>query len=282
MRRSVADVEEWGPRDARDWLSPPLAADHKYTRGVLGLLTGSARYPGAAILGVDAALHTGVGMVRYVGPAEVGRLVLAQRPEAVLEDGQVQAWVAGSGIAAEDDAGLAPIRTALSDGARVVLDAGALRLAGDARGPTVLTPHAGELADLLGVDRLSVESEPVAHARRAAAETGAVVLLKGEATIVTDGLRAVRTRAATPWLATAGAGDALAGVLGALLATRAARAPESITADALVSLAATAAFVHGSAARLAAGCRPDGGGGGPFTVLELNARLPAVIRDLLG
>ncbi len=275
-------TETWRAADAAAWCTPPRADDDKYRRGVLGFLTGSAAYPGAAVIGVDAALRTGVGMVRWLGPDRVGRLVLERRPEAVLGDGRAQAWVAGSGIDAADAESLAPIRTALAEGARLVLDAGALALAGDAFGPTVLTPHAGELAGLLGIDRLGIEAEPADCARRLADETGGVVLLKGPTTIVTDGSRVVTVAEATPWLATAGAGDALAGILGALLATRAARDPESITEDALVSIGASAAFLHGRAARLAAQCRPDGSGGGPFTILELNARIPDAIREVLG
>lgn len=275
-------MQEWAADDARDWLTPPRPDDHKYTRGVLGVMTGSIGYPGAAVLGVDAALHTGVGMVRYLGPESVGRLVLSARPEAVLGDGRAQAWVAGSGIAAEDVDGLAPVRAALAEGVRIVLDAGALTLAGEAFGPTVLTPHAGEVAALLGLDRRSVEAEPIESAKRLADETGGVVMLKGPTTFVTDGSRVVAVAEATPWLATGGAGDSLAGILGALIAVRAARAPETVTEDALVSLGATAAFLHGRAARLAAGCREDGGGGGPFTIRALNARLPEVVRALLG
>lgn len=275
-------TEQWAAEAAAGWLTPPHADDHKYRRGVLGFVTGSGAYPGAAVIGVEAALRTGVGMVRWVGPEAVGRLVLARRPEVVLGDGQAQAWVAGSGIAVDDTEALAPVRTLIAEGARTVLDAGALAVAGDAFGPTVLTPHAGELAALIGIDRRGVEAEPVDSARRLADETGGVVMLKGATTIVTDGSRVVAVAEATPWLATAGAGDALAGILGALLATRAARDPEAITEDALVSIGATAAFLHGRAARLAARCRPDGTGGGPFTILDLTGRIPDVIRQLLG
>src|SRR5687767_15824194 len=87
----------FGPDDAAIWISVPGPGDDKYSRGVLGVVTGSARYPGAAVLGVEAALHTGVGMVRYLGPGRPTRLVLARRPEAVTTDGRVQAWVLGSG-----------------------------------------------------------------------------------------------------------------------------------------------------------------------------------------
>ena len=88
----------WTPDDARHSIAVPGTADDKYSRGVLGMVTGSTRFPGAAVLGVEAALHTGLGMVRYLGPTEVGTLVLQRRPEIVLGDGRVQAWLLGSGI----------------------------------------------------------------------------------------------------------------------------------------------------------------------------------------
>lgn len=269
--------QPWTESDAREWLTPPVASDQKYSRGVVTFATGSAAYPGAAVLGVDAALHTGVGAVRYVGPESVGRLVLERRPEVVLGEGTSQVWVAGSGTSVDDEDAAHAIDGVVKAGARLVLDAGAIGRAGEAFGPTIITPHAGELATLLGVDRLEVEAEPIANALRAADETGAVVLLKGSTTIVTDGSRVVSVAEGTPWLATAGAGDALAGMLGALIAVRAGRDADSITEDALVSLGATAAFLHGRAARAAAG----EGTGGPFTILELNAAVPGVVRGLL-
>ena len=88
--------------DAAAWIAEPSASDDKYSRGVLGVATGSDRYPGAAVLGVEAALRTGVGMVRYVGPSRATDLVLARRPEAVPGRGRVQAWLIGSGMDAAD------------------------------------------------------------------------------------------------------------------------------------------------------------------------------------
>src|SRR5688500_5470355 len=84
-------------RGGRRAIAVPLEGDDKYSRGVLGVMTGSAQYPGAAVLGVEAALRTGVGMVRYVGPEPAKQLVLARRPEAVSGMGRVQAWLVGSG-----------------------------------------------------------------------------------------------------------------------------------------------------------------------------------------
>src|SRR6476620_7023894 len=87
----------WIPEDTARALRKPTAADDKYSRGVLGIRTGSEAYPGAAVLGVEAAWRTGLGMVRYLGPDRPTGLVLARRPETVTADGRVQAWVIGSG-----------------------------------------------------------------------------------------------------------------------------------------------------------------------------------------
>lgn len=272
--------------DAAASIRVPVETDDKYSRGVLGVVAGSERYPGAAVLAVEAALRTGVGMARYLGPARAADLVLARRPEAVTVDGRAQAWLIGSGL---DDGGdsealaEARVRSALDAGVPLVLDATALPLARDPRAravPRVLTPHAGELARLTGVDRAAVLADPDAAALEAARTLDAVVLLKGETTrVATPAGRMLVVAEATPWLATAGAGDALAGLLGALVATHARElvAPASqddAIADRLAELAAAAAALHGAAARRASA-------GGPFTVLDLCAAIPAVIRDVL-
>lgn len=248
----------------------PRDDDDKYARGVVGFVTGSPRYPGAAVLGVEAALRTGVGMVRYLGPGRATRLVLQRRPEAVTAEGRVQAWVLGSGWDPEkprDELLTMLLEPALAAATPLVLDAGALALWPEVVGPTVLTPHAGELARLLGIEREEVAADREAAVRRAAEATGGIVLLKGAETLVADPQgRLERVRNATPWLATAGAGDALAGILGALLATD----PDGDR----VGIAAAAAWIHGEAARRASG-------GGPFTILDLCAELPRVVADLV-
>jgi hydroxyethylthiazole kinase-like uncharacterized protein yjeF len=265
--------DEFGPAEARGWISVPGPEDDKYSRGVTGFITGSAKFPGAAVLGVDAALHTGVGMVRYLGPGRATRLVLQRRPEAVSASGRVQAWVLGSGQdpAERDPATAELLDRALGQEVPAVIDSGALDRAADARGPVVITPHAGELAALLGIDRDTVHSDPEGSAERAAAELGVTVLLKGHRSVIatTAGVR-YHVVAPTAWLATAGSGDALAGVLGALLATH----HREIAADPgiLSDLAATACVLHGLAGERA---------GGPFTVLELCAQLPAVVAGLV-
>ena len=76
----------FGPEQATRWIAVPGVDDDKYARGVVGFVTGSSQYPGAAVLGVEAAAHAGVGMIRYLGPGRPTRLVLQRRTEAVTAD----------------------------------------------------------------------------------------------------------------------------------------------------------------------------------------------------
>ena len=261
-------MQLWTPSDAADHIAVPALSDDKYSRGVLGVITGSDQYPGAAVLGVEAALHTGVGMVRYLGPARATDLVLARRPEAVAGPGRVQAWLVGSGTSSSSAAG----HDAASSGLPLILDAGALALLPLATGPTVLTPHYRELSRLLSVDVSSIADDPAHWAAVASSQLGATVLLKGHTTWVAGGGELLHVRSAPTWTATAGAGDSLGGILGALVATHSL----SIASDPtlLARLAATASLLHGLAAARA-------GAGGPFTILGLCAAVPAVIADLL-
>lgn len=267
----MSRVDELFARDdAAAWIAVPDEHDDKYSRGVVGFVTGSARYPGAAVLGVEAAVRTGVGMVRYLGPGRATRLVLQRRPEVVTAEGRVQAWVLGSGWDTgrkTDELTRLLLEPVFATPVPTVLDAGAIDLWPKVPGARVLTPHAGELARLLGIETDAVLSDRQGAVRRAVELTAATVLLKGAETLVAaPGRETLRVRNATPWLATAGAGDALAGILGALLATHA-------DAEDLAAVAATAAWVHGEAARRASD-------GGPFTILDLCAALPGVVRDL--
>jgi hydroxyethylthiazole kinase-like uncharacterized protein yjeF len=266
---------EWTAADAAGQIATPGEHDDKYSRGVLGVITGSARYPGAAVLGVEAALHTGVGMVRYLGEARAADFVLHRRPEAVTAPGRVQAWLLGSGMDASprDPETAGRLEVAMAQGVPVVLDAGALDLIDRATGPLLITPHFGELARVIGRDRDEIAADPAGCAERAAGELGVTVLLKGHRTYVAapDGTRLVAAEAPS-WLATAGAGDALGGIVGALVATHADEVARE--SGALARLGATASVLHGLAARQA-------GGGGPFTVLELAGAVSAVIGELL-
>ncbi|MCL1872354.1 MAG: NAD(P)H-hydrate epimerase [Promicromonosporaceae bacterium] len=268
----------------------PGPADHKYTRGVAGVVAGTAAYPGAAVLATSAAVRAGAGMVRYQGPDPVARDVLAARPEVVVAGGRVQAWVLGPGLPTDgpDDGQRDRARAALAAasgrlaGAQApvpaVVDAGALGLLDHTCPPwVVLTPHAGELAALLAargedVDRAAIEAAPLRWARRAHELTGATVLLKGAATVVV-GPQAVYSQADAPhWAGTAGSGDVLAGLLGAMLA---ARAEEVVaTPDLAARVAASAALVHGLAAERA---NP----GGPVAALDIAAALPGTVAALL-
>jgi NAD(P)H-hydrate repair Nnr-like enzyme with NAD(P)H-hydrate dehydratase domain len=269
------DFTDWTPSDAAGEIAVPRPDDDKYSRGVLGVVTGSSSYPGAAVLGVEAALHTGVGMLRYVGPRRAADFVLHRRPEAVTGIGRVQAWLLGSGVDGDhlDDETEEGFRTAASSGLPLVLDAGALSLRERATGPVVLTPHFRELATASGQEVDEVAADPAGAAARAAETWGCTVLVKGHRTYVASpgGTRLVAASAPS-WLATAGAGDALGGVLGALVATHADEVADD--AEALARLAATAAVVHGLAASRASA-------GGPLTVLGLVHALPATIAELV-
>ena len=264
---------------ARLW-PVPGPTDDKYSRGVLGVVAGSEDYPGAAVLTVTAAVAAGAGMVRYVGPQTPSSLVGAAVPEAVHGPGRVQAWVLGPGllVTGEDGANrLDPLQRtaveeALADEVPVLVDAGALDLLTDDLGmrrgfPTLLTPHAGECARLLGVERAAVEADPVGHAEELAARTGATVLLKGSTTLVASpeaGTPLLSQADAPAWLATAGAGDVLAGVVGTLLAAGLTPAVAG----------ALGALVHGIAADAA---NP----GGPVRALDVARAVPATVARLL-
>lgn len=262
--------------DAADWIRAPRADDDKYRRGVLGMVTGSARYPGAAVLGVEAAMHTGAGMVRYLG--EAAALVLARRPEVVTVPGRVQAWLLGSGMDASSrtPALAAQLAEVLAEGLPTVLDAGALVLAPAATGLTILTPHARELAVLFEATGVTpVNTDPAACAAQAAAVYGATVVLKGSITYIAgpDGT-AFTVTAPTHWLATAGTGDVLGGILGALLATNHDRL---VDAAALPRIAATGVYLHGRAALAAT----NAVGGGPVPALSIAAAVAPEVGRLL-
>ena len=272
----------WTLDDAARVLRMPTAADDKYSRGVVGIRTGSDAYPGAAVLGVEAAWRTGIGMVRYLGPSRPTGLVLARRPETVAAAGRVQAWVIGSGTDANDrpDAETAALRAILSGPHAVVVDAGALDLARGAPAPRVLTPHPREHARLrtaLGLDPDvgTSDDERRVAAVETAATAGAVVVLKGSATVVArpDGWSVI-VESGTPWLATAGTGDVLAGVLGAVLASAAAGPPDRLD---LGAAAATGVWLHGAAATRASART----GGGPITALDVAEALPPVVAEVL-
>ncbi|MFT2015772.1 bifunctional ADP-dependent NAD(P)H-hydrate dehydratase/NAD(P)H-hydrate epimerase [Streptomyces sp. 796.1] len=309
----VPDVEALHHADVAAVLPRPSAESDKYRRGVVGVVAGSARYPGAAVLAVAGALRGGAGAVRYVGPA--ADAVIARFPETLVsagppdKAGRVQAWVVGPGLGDDARARQALAQVLASD-VPVLVDADALRLLppDGVRGrtaPTLLTPHAGEAAALLGRPRAEVESARLASVRALAARTGATVLLKGSTTLIAtpDAVRGAAADGAAPdgaapggaapdgvapddvapgpypvrvnptgtgWLATAGSGDVLSGLTGALLAT-------GLPAP---TAAAVGAYLHGLAARHAA--TTPGHPGAPITAFEVAEGLGEAWRGVYG
>lgn len=223
------------------WTLPPLAVDgHKYSRGHAVVVSGPASRTGAARLAARGALRAGAGLVTVAAPSDAMAthaahltaimLLLMNGPAglaSILADERRNAVVMGPALGVGDHT-VALVDTALQSHAAVVLDADGLtsfanrRVALDERikarsSPVVLTPHEGEFARLF--PEHAKERSKVERARRAAAASGAVVVLKGPDTVVAapDGKAAIATNA-PPQLATAGSGDVLAGIVGGLLA----------------------------------------------------------------
>lgn len=264
------DAHQLTDADVAGHLEAPGAGDDKYSQGVVGVVAGSATYPGAGVLCTGAALRTRPGLVRYAGTAAEG--IRAAWPEAIVtagrpgDAGRVQAWAVGPGMGTDEEA-CSVLAEVLATDLPVVVDADGLTLVSqhpelvrDRSAPTVLTPHDREFARIfrdVGPDRIGA-------ARRGAAELGCTVLLKGNATVVADADGTAFVNATgTPWLATAGTGDVLTGVLGAVLAT----------GLGAVEAAAVAAHLHGRAGQLAAES-------GPLIAGDLVRRLPETIARL--
>lgn len=283
----LPDTDEDAPRRltpqgaARLWPIPG-PTDHKYSRGVVGVVAGSEHFPGAAVLACAAAVRAGAGMVRYLGPERVRDLVLTARPEVVTDEPpstagalpEADAWILGPGVG--DDLGqISAMEKAAKSGAPLVVDADAVAWFAKrcVENPPVdpsavlLTPHAGELSRALkavGVGVLGAKEEPLKGARALAGATNSTVLLKGAVTLVVTPEGGPWSQAEAPaWLATAGAGDVLAGIAGTLLAA-------GLPAD---RAGALAALVHGQAAILASG-------GGPIAALDVAHALPRTVDAL--
>ncbi len=263
-------------------LPRPSAESDKYRRGVLGVLAGSDQYTGAAVLSVGGAIRGGAGMVRLLSAPASVQVVRQHWPEAVIstEDasqpehtlamaGRVQAWTAGPGMGTGADSG-AMLAAVLATSVPALVDADGLTLVAAnpdllrRQAPTVITPHAGELARLLDADRDDIEARRLHYATAAAAKLGVTVLLKGSTTVIAGpepGQPVLVNPTGSSWLATAGSGDVLSGLAGSLLAQGA--APELA--------AAAAAYLHGMAGRLAARDAPIG-------AADIVAAIPAAIR----
>jgi hydroxyethylthiazole kinase-like uncharacterized protein yjeF len=253
----------------------PGPKDDKYTQGVTGILAGSATYPGAAVLCTGAAVAATSGMVRYAGSAAAE--VVSHWPEVVAAPsasaaGRVQAWVVGPGVGT-DNAGAAALWFALETDLPVIVDADALTilaahpdLVTGRSAPTVLTPHAGEFARLAGSPP---GDDRVAATRKLADQLGVTVLLKGNVTVIAEpGGPVYLNPAGQSWAATAGSGDVLSGILGALLAA-------GLPAG---EAAAAAAFVHARAANLSAA--DPGPHPAPTSASRILAHVRAAIASL--
>jgi hydroxyethylthiazole kinase-like uncharacterized protein yjeF len=253
----------------------PGVHDDKYSQGVTGILAGSSTYPGAAILCTGAAVAATSGMKRYAGSAAAE--VVSHWPEVVAAPnphaaGRVQAWVVGPGVGTDEKA-FGALHFAVGTSLPVVVDADALTMlaaqpdlvAGRAA-PTVLTPHAGEFARLAGGPP---GQDRVAATRRLAAAFGATVLLKGNVTVIADpDGTTYLNRAGGSWAATAGSGDVLSGIIGALLASG---LPP-------IEAAAAAAFVHARAANAAAA--DPGPASAPTSASRILAHIRQAIAEL--
>lgn len=276
-------TRKWTARDTKKSIVIPSDLDNKYSRGVLGVITGSAKFPGAAVLSSGAASATGLGMIRFHSSSGLAHLVLHRNPEVVVQPGPVTAWLAGSGIEAKKYSDFTTwqrhrwFTLIAKQSVPTILDAGALHLAGELDQPTVITPHAGELSRLfrsrgITVDSEAIEGDPKKWARRASEEFNVTVLLKGSKTVVAHGKDLIELPASTPWLATAGTGDVLAGILGALIATNYIEILNDN--DHLANLAASAAFIHNAAALLASR-------GSPINATHVIDYIPEAIGKIL-
>jgi hydroxyethylthiazole kinase-like uncharacterized protein yjeF len=276
-------LKVWKSKDAANCIIVPSALDHKYSRGTLGIITGSAKYPGAAVLTTQAASATGLGVIRFHSNSGLAHLVLHQSPEALIQPGPVTAWLAGSGIDAKK---YSDFTTWLRhrwfvllnrQSVPTVLDAGALYLAGSLEQPTLITPHSGELSQLLsqrGVIASAelIESNPTYWAQHASELLAVTVLLKGSRTVVAQNDYVIELPIATPWLAIAGSGDVLAGIVGALFATNYIEILNDIRR--VAEVAATAALIHNKAALLASS-------GGPISAPALIQSIPPAVASIL-
>jgi len=276
-------VKKWTARDSARCIITPSDLDHKYSRGVLGVITGSAKYPGAAVLTTSAASATGVGMIRFHSSSGLAHLVLHSTPSVVVQPGKVTAWLIGSGI---DGKKYSDITTwfrhrwftlAAKQTVPTVLDAGAIHLAGSLEQPTLITPHSAELATILTdrgvlVTPEAIEGDPKKWVQAAADTLGVTVLLKGAITYVANDSLLLQLPAATPWLATAGTGDVLAGIIGTLVATNTIEILNDT--NHLAYVAATGAFIHARAA-------DEASNGGPINAESIVKSISSVISQLI-
>jgi len=275
--------KKWTARDVKKSIVVPTDLDNKYSRGVLGIITGSAQYPGAAVLSTAAASATGIGLIRFHSSSGLAHLVLHSCPEVVVQPGPVSAWLLGSGISDQKYKALTTwlrhrwFVLAKRQTMPTVLDAGALYLAGKLSQPTLITPQAGELAKLLKsrgllVSAEAIEGDPRKWVQVATDTLKVTVLLKGAITFVADSKQLIELPIATPWLATAGTGDVLAGIVAAIVATNEVEILNDESA--MARIAASAAFIHNVAATKASD-------GGPINATQILNFIPQNIKEFI-
>lgn len=277
----------------------PLAEDDKYSGGVVAICAGSAQYPGAGVLCSTAAVRTTSSMVRYIGESAA---IVAANPEVVAHEvldsaGRAQAFVVGPGRGTDTSAS-AELKALLSREEALVIDADALTVLSQDRelrgllrkreSATVLTPHAGECARLLlavaddegwdlEINQTSdkqqaaegtIAADRLGVGKKIATSLKATVLLKGRKTVVTDGEMIFVVDAGSSWGATAGSGDVLAGIIGALIAR-----PD----EEPVKAATTGVFIHSVAAYLSAQTEH---GPAPTSASRIAEKIPSAIAIL--
>ena len=262
--------------DLRRHLPPRVGDAHKGNFGRVAIVAGSRGKAGAAVLAARGALRAGAGLVTVFCPESLEATIVGALPEAMTRGlperhGQIAPEAAeelGAGLKEFDAAAVGPglgsgkgivsfMRKALALPLPLVCDADALNaLAGRRaawarrRAPTVLTPHPGEAARLLGISTREIQRDRVRAATRLARKSNAVVILKGAASLIADPSGTVRVNpTGSPLMASAGAGDVLTGAVTALLAG-------GLPA---VEAACCAAFLHGSAGELLAASLGDAG-----------------------
>jgi NAD(P)H-hydrate epimerase len=273
----ASDLSLVEPVDVRAWMPSRAEDAHKRSTGVVLVVSGSSRMTGAPRLVAEGALRTGAGLVEVAVPEPILSTVQAGSPEAIFlglpatADGTISegAWdviaselerfdamAIGPGLSTHPESAALARKLVVESPIPVVADADAINaFAGRASeltgraAPGVITPHEGEFARLFGMPSSEVAEDRVGFARKAASETGGVVLLKGPHTLVAGVQGEVRVNpTGSPALATAGTGDVLTGAIAALLS----RGLDP--ADA----AAAAAYVHGLAGEMAARANGEG------------------------
>lgn len=217
---------------------------HKNSYGAVGLCVGAPQYPGAAALALKGALQSGAGLVYADVPSEIRSVLAAKFYGPVFQKAECDAWLVGSGLGREKEA-REKVKSLWESEKPLVVDGDGLwhlkEFLKTRKGITVLTPHVGEFARLLGVEKQELLQDRLAYAEDFARKNQLVLVLKDAATLVTDGKRTEILSAPCSALAKGGSGDLLAGLLAGMLAG------EGDPFD----LAKTAVYLHNRAARLA-------------------------------